>query len=140
MGARTREALLERALLMRDVIDGQLESADRVRVGRVGDVRIAWQPGPDGRPTARVVAMITGPEALAGRIHPRLRTALHRLLDGRWERETPTAEIDELGPTIRLRREARSYDVASGETWIATRVIRHIPGSGKWPPPHEPSS
>jgi hypothetical protein len=140
MGERTREALLERALLMRDMMDGQLESADRLRIGRVGDVRIVWQP--DAEPGARghVVAMVTGPEALAGRIHARLRGLLHRFLGGRWERETPTAEIEELGPTIRLRREARSYDVASGETWVGSHLVRRVPGGGRWPPPHEPSS
>jgi hypothetical protein len=140
MGERTRDVLLERALLMRDVIDGQLESADRLRVGRVGDVRILWESDRASGATGRVVATITGPEALAGRIHPRLRAALHRFLGGRWERETATAEIEELGPTIRLRRDARSYDVASGETWVGAHIVRHIPGAGRWPPPHEPSS
>ncbi|HEY3523014.1 MAG TPA: hypothetical protein VGK63_04880, partial [Candidatus Limnocylindrales bacterium] len=129
LNERTDRSLVERALLMRDVIDGQLESSDRLRIGRVADVIVL-----DGeRP--RVAALAVGPEALAGRVHARLRHGLHRLLAGRWERAVGVDELEELGPTLRLRRPAREYALASGDAWIGERIVRHLPGGGRWPPP-----
>jgi sporulation protein YlmC with PRC-barrel domain len=131
---RGDRSVVERALLMRDVIDGQLESADRLRIGRVADVIVV-----DGS-TPRVAALATGPEALAGRVHPRLRRVLGRLLGGRWERTVGVDELEEVGPTLRLRRPAAAYDLASGEAWVGERIVRRLPGSGGWPPPHPPAA
>ncbi|HET7027720.1 MAG TPA: hypothetical protein VFI28_08510 [Candidatus Limnocylindrales bacterium] len=141
MGERTERSLVERALLMRDLIDGELESADRIRIGRVADVVISWDhERPSHHPTARVTTIVLGPEALAGRIRPGLRPLLHRPLGGRWERELPLHEVEELGPTLRLREAARAYRLASGEWWVGEHLVRHIPGAGRWPPPRQAAS
>jgi sporulation protein YlmC with PRC-barrel domain len=131
-GAMER-SLVERALLMRDVIDGQLESSDRLRIGRVADVLIEDGDAGDG---PHVTAIAMGPEALAGRVHRGLRGVFHRLLRGRWDQALAIDELEELGPTLRLRRAAHEYEVASGERWVGGRIVRRLPGAGDWPPPH----
>jgi sporulation protein YlmC with PRC-barrel domain len=129
-----QRSLVERALLMRDVIDGQLESSDRLRIGRVADVLV--EGGARNGPTPRLTSIVVGPEALAGRIHRVLRRALHRVLRGRWDQLLPIDELEELGPTLRLRRAAHEYQVASGERWVGERIVRRLPGAGDWPPLH----
>jgi sporulation protein YlmC with PRC-barrel domain len=147
MAERIQRGVVDRALLMRDVMDGELQASDRMRVGRVGDVRIAWSQdthpngaGGDRAGAARAATIVLGPEALAGRIHWRFRALLHRVLGGRWERELALDEVEELGPTLRLRRPAKDYSLASGERWIGEHVIRHLPGAGEWPPARPPSA
>jgi sporulation protein YlmC with PRC-barrel domain len=142
MGERAERSIVERALLMRDLIDGELESADRIRLGRVADVVISWHHDRSSAhdAIARVTTIVLGPEALAGRIRPRLRGLLHRLLGGRWERELPLDAVEELGPTLRLREPARAYRLASGEWWVGEHLVRHIPGAGRWPPARQAAS
>lgn len=114
------------ALLVRDILDNQIRSRERRRLGRVGDVELAFDD--DGG--VRLASIVLGPEALAGRISARLRRALRRLLGGRFERRVSVDEIDELGPTVRLRGRASAYDLDSGDRWVARNILRFIPGNG----------
>ncbi len=115
------------ALVMRDILDAQLESADGRRMGRVGDVEAEWRE--DG--SLHLVNLVVGPAVLAGRISGRLRGPVGRLLSGRMEHRIPVAEIEELGPTVRLRRPARDYSIGGAEEWVAKHILRFIPGNGR---------
>lgn len=117
------------ALLMRDVMDGQLESSDRRRIGRVGDLEA--ELAADGR--LRITAILVGPQVLLGRLSYRLRGPAGRLLRGRFLQRVPIDDVEEVGPTVRLRRSAEEYPTARGDTWVAERILRFIPGSGRGP-------
>ncbi len=117
------------ALLMRDVMDGQLESSDRRRIGRVGDLEA--ELAADGR--LRITAILVGPQVLLGRLSYRLRGPADRLLRGRFLQRVPIDDVEEVGPTVRLRRSAEEYPTARGDTWVAERILRFIPGSGRGP-------
>ena len=118
---------LRGALLVRDIFDGQLESADRRRLGRVGDLEATW--GPDGR--LRLTAILVGPQVLLGRISYRLRGVATRLLGDRFAHRIDIDQVEEVGPTVRLIGRATDYSVAAGDAWIAEHVLRFIPGSGR---------
>jgi len=113
--------------VMRDLMDGELRSADGHALGRVDDV--AAELGDDG--TLRLVDISTGPEALAGRVSSRLRPAARRLLRGRFDARIPLADVEEMGPTIRLRRPAAAYRTGRSDRWVAEHLLRWIPGSGR---------
>jgi hypothetical protein len=115
-----------RLLSMRDVIDGQLESVDGWRIGRVADLRGEWRP--DGR---LVVTDFTfGPEALAGRVFRWAGRVAHRILGGRFEQRIAVGEAEELGPTVRLRGKRGDYPHTRLDDWLADHVVRWIPGGG----------
>lgn len=115
------------ALLVRDILDGQLETRDHRKVGRVADV--VAERDPDG--TVRAVELRIGPEALAGRISPRLRMLVAKVLRGRFDHRIPVTEIAEVGPTIRLRGLSDDYAVGQADDWVARHILRWIPGSGR---------
>lgn len=112
--------------MMGDVVDSELRSADDRPLGRVADA--VAELGDDGR--MRLVELVTGPEALAGRVWHPLRPLAHRLLHGRFDRRIPLAEVASIGPTVELRRPAAEYAVGRSDTWIADHLLRWIPGSG----------
>ena len=113
-------------LLMRDILDGQLESADRRKLGRVADVEAEWRP--DG--TLVLKDLLIGPQALAGRVSSHLRPIARALLRDRFEHRIPVGAIKEIGPTVRLLGPAAHYDVGHAEEWIVDHILRFIPGSG----------
>jgi hypothetical protein len=115
------------ALLVRDILDAQLETADRRRVGRVGDLEATWQP--DGR--LHLTAILVGPQVLLGRISRRLRGVATRLLGNRFAHRIDIDQVEEVGPTVRLIGRVTDYSVAAGDAWIAEHVLRFIPGSGR---------
>ncbi|HKG18510.1 MAG TPA: hypothetical protein VKB00_02130 [Candidatus Limnocylindrales bacterium] len=115
------------ALLVRDVMDSQLESSDGKRIGRIGDLEAELSG--DGR--LRVTAILVGPQVLLGRLSYRLREPAHRLLRGRYLQRVPIDEVEETGPTVRLRGRADAYTTGRGDRWIADRVLRFIPGHGR---------
>jgi hypothetical protein len=117
----------DRVLLMRDIVDGQLDTLDGRRIGRAADVEGHIED--DGRLVLRRIVL--GPEAHAGRVSRRLAVALHRLLDGRYEHAIELAEVDEIGLTLRLRKRADEYDVGGADRWIVEHVFRWIPGGGR---------
>lgn len=111
--------------VMRDLMDSLLMTRDDKPIGRVGDVEAVW----DADGSLRLTHLVTGPQALAGRIHPRLRRLARRVLRERFEQRIPVEEIVAIGPTVRLRGVATDYEVGASERWLAERIIRHIPGA-----------
>jgi len=112
---------------MRDLMDGELLSSDGRSLGRVDDV--SAELGDDG--ILRLVEIVSGPEALAGRVSSRLRPVARRLLGGRLDTRIPLADVEEMGPTIRLKRPADGYRTGRSDRWIAEHLLRWIPGSGR---------
>ena len=116
---------------IRDIIDSQLETADHIPIGRVADIEL--EVGEDN--TLILKNLLTGPQALAGRISPRLLAFLRLLLRDRFEAQIPLSEVVSFGPTLQLRKEAREYPVGDAERWIVRYILRWIPGSGyRWRP------
>ncbi len=112
-------------LVMHDIADGQLQSSDGRRLGRVTDILCQHQD--DG--SLEAIALALGPEACLRRISSRFGRRAHRLFKGRYERSVDIGEVVEFGPTLRLRERADAYDVHDGDVWAA-HIIRFVPGSG----------
>jgi hypothetical protein len=113
-------------LFIRDIIDFQLESADQRALGRVADIEMEWQE--DGRLV--LVSLLTGPQALAGRVARGLRRLLTFLLRDRFEAHIDLEEVSSFEASIKLRHNAEHYQVGQSERWIARHILRWIPGSG----------
>jgi hypothetical protein len=109
---------------IRDILDSQLESQDEIALGRVADIAIKWQE--DGSLVLTSVQL--GPQALAGRIG--LKRLAKKIFRDRFEHEIAISEIENFGPTLKLRGKAEDYNLARAEHWIAKYVLRWIPGSG----------
>lgn len=112
---------------MRDIADGLLESADGVDLGRVSDIEIVL----DGDGTPRLTAMLVGPEALAGRVSSHLRPIIRFFFRGRFDHRISLEEVEEFGPTLKLRHAADHYSVGHADDWIYQHILRFIPGSGR---------
>jgi hypothetical protein len=119
--------MAEQRLVMRDIMDGELVTSDGRHIGRVDDIAAEWRE--DGR--LRLVELLTGPQALAGRVASRLRPISARLLRNRFEHAIPIDEALEFGPDVKLRQPASAYDTGRSDEWIASRILRFIPGSGR---------
>jgi hypothetical protein len=111
---------------IRDIIDSQLETNDTIRIGRVADIEAEWLE--DG--TLVLTSLVTGPQALAGRVGTPLRLLARYIFRDRFEHHIPLSDVENFGPTLRLRRHATDYRVGQSETWIADHILRWIPGSG----------
>lgn len=111
---------------IRDIIDSQLETSDGVEIGRVADIEVELHE--DGRLV--LINLVTGPQALAGRVATPLRPLLARILRDRCEHRIPLSDVETFGPTLRLRGKATQYPVGQSERWIAAHILRWIPGSG----------
>ena len=109
-----------------DIIDNQLETRDKHKIGRVADIEAEWRE--DGRLV--LTHIVTGPQALAGRVASHLEPLFKFLLRDRFEHRLPISEIEDFGPTLRLRKKAADYQVGQADTWIAEHILRWIPGSG----------
>ncbi|MDQ6898440.1 MAG: hypothetical protein M3256_04835 [Actinomycetota bacterium] len=112
--------------LMRDIMDSQMVSADGKEIGRVAD--IAGEMRADG--SVELTHILTGPEALTGRVGTLLRPAAKLILHGRFEASIPLTELMTKGLTLRLKQDADAYRVGDSEGWIAEHILRFIPGSG----------
>ena len=112
-------------LTIEDIIDNQLETSDKRRIGRVADVEAEWTD--DGKIV--LTNILTGPQALAGRVSPHLRPIFKFLLRDRFEHSIPLSEIENFGPTLRLRGKSEDYAVGQSDKWIAEHILRWIPGS-----------
>jgi hypothetical protein len=109
-----------------DIIDSQLETSEKKDIGRVADIEAEWRE--DG--TLVLLNLVTGPQALAGRVATPLRSFFQRLLRNRFEHYIPIGEIEKFGPTLRLRGKEMDYPVGQSDRWIADHILRWIPGSG----------
>lgn len=125
--AHHRRPLDDRLLTMRDVIDAQLESLDGRRLARVADVEAEWRA--DG--SLHLIAMAVGPEAQLGALSSRLRGLLHRLLGGRLDHRIGMDQVEEVGPTVRLRQRADDYELNGADRWLIDHLLRFIPGNGR---------
>lgn len=110
---------------IRDIIDSQLETHDKIEIGRVADIEAEWRE--DG--TLVLTNLVTGPQALAGRVATPLRSLFRWLLRDRFEHRIPISEVEEFGPTLALRGRAEDYTVGQSDRWIAQHILRWIPGS-----------
>lgn len=114
------------------LLDNQIVDCHRLPIARVDDLEIEL----DGEP--RITALLTGSEALGDRIGGRLGRAMAAVsarLRGR-DRPAgppaiPVARIRELQPLIELDVELDDLpEVAGLESWLASRFIERLPGSG----------
>jgi hypothetical protein len=112
--------------VMRDVMDYQLLSSDDIRIGRVADVRAEWCD--DGE--LYLTHLVTGPQALAGRVNEHLRPLARLIFRDRFEHAIPLDDVVAFGPSIRLKRKAVEYGTGQSDRWIARHILRWIPGSG----------
>jgi hypothetical protein len=113
-------------LFLRDIIDAQLESADHRALGRVADIEVEVRENG----CLALTALLTGPQAGAGRVAGGLRRVCAWVLRDRFESRIPLEEVHAFGPTIILRKQAREYQVGQSERWIVRHLLRWIPGSG----------
>jgi hypothetical protein len=114
----------DRLRAMGDIMDVQLEGSDGRRIGRVADIEAERRD--DG--TLVLTHLVVGPEALSGRVASRLRPLAHVLLRGRFDHRIPVTEIEDVGPTVRLRGTAEEYGLGGSDRWIAEHILRFIPG------------
>ena len=112
---------------MRDIMDAQLETADRRKIGRVADILAEWRE--DG--SLVLTHLVVGPQAHAGRVSSHLRSFLRSILKDRFEHRIPISEVVEVGPTVRLRGNASDYDVGHADAWVVDHILRFIPGNGR---------
>lgn len=113
-------------LVMRDLMDALLETHDRRKIGRVADIEAEWRD--DGKLV--LTRIVTGPQALTGRVSERLRPFARYLLRDRFDHRISISEIENVGPTLHLRGKADDYPLSQSDRWIASHLLRWIPGSG----------
>ncbi len=112
-------------LAMGDLLDTQLVTKDRRKIGRITEIEAQWHE--DGRLT--LVAIIAGPQAMAGRIARPLRAWLSWLLRDRLEQRIPIEDIEHVGLAVHLRKREADYPLSRSERWIGEHILRWIPGS-----------
>lgn len=100
-----------------------MKITDWLRVG----LEAVWEE--DGRLVLK--RLLLEPEANIGRISSAFCSLAHRLLGGRFEHSIGVHELEEIGPTLRLAKEASEYDVGDADRWIIDHLLRWIPGSGR---------
>ena len=106
-----------------DLLDNQVVGSDDAPVGRVADVRAEWRE--DGRLV--VTPLMFGPQALLGRVSPRLQPFAQWLLRGRFEHAIPIEEVREMGIAVVLRQPGGAYPVGrEADGWIRRHVLRRI--------------
>ncbi|HZS75942.1 MAG TPA: hypothetical protein VFA41_04960 [Ktedonobacteraceae bacterium] len=113
-------------LSIRDILDSQLETKDKRRIGRVADIEAELRE--DG--TLVLKGVISGPQALAGRLSTPLRIFFQRLFHDRFDHCIPMQDIENFGPTLKLHHRAAVYPVGQSDRWIARYLLRWLPGSG----------
>jgi sporulation protein YlmC with PRC-barrel domain len=107
--ARRLDAALE-------LLDRQLVDKDGRLAGKVDDLELT-DPG-DGLEQPRVTAILTGPDALAGRLHTRfgrrLQEVVLRLLARQGPARVPLEQVEAIGSSIELRVAAGRLDTGQG--------------------------
>lgn len=109
-----------------EIMDSQLETRDGCKISRVADIEAEWLE--DG--SLVLTSMLTGPQALAGRVSHRLRPIFRFVLRDRFEHSIPLSDVEKFGPTLRLCGVADDYAVGQSEHWIVKYILRWIPGNG----------
>jgi sporulation protein YlmC with PRC-barrel domain len=108
-----------------ELLDRQLIDRDGRLVGKVDDLELT-DPG-DHLAQPHVTAILTGPAALAGRLHTRF---------GRWLAQAgdrparvPFDQVEAVGASIRLWAPAGQPDGGGGQGW-AGQLIGRVPRAG----------
>lgn len=114
------------------LLDMQIVDCERLPIGRVDDLELE-RPGHGSKP--RVVAVLTGSEALGDRIGGItgrwMGAVSRRLRDAPGPTRIDPALIAEVAPLVRLRVAFHDLpDVAALERWLSRHVIEKLPGSG----------
>jgi hypothetical protein len=52
------------------------------------------------------------------------------LLHDSFEHCISLQDVEDFGPTLRLRGKAKDYETGKAEGWIASHILRWTPGSG----------
>ena len=120
------------------LLDRQLVDRDGRLAGNVDDLELEL-PEDGGLPV--VVAIVSGPGALAERIGGRLGhawSALHRRLrpggePGATPRLISFSDVKKLSSQIDLAVRAEELDSHASERWLRDHVIAKIPGAGRAP-------
>jgi hypothetical protein len=107
------------------LLDRQLVDSEDRRCGKVDDLEIEGEPGEE----ARVVGIVSGPEALRAGKHGPMGWLLARMFAGKHDTALVHLDtIDELGPAIKLKLPARELGLAKGDDRVA-EFVRRIAGS-----------
>ena len=109
-----------------DFLDSQLESADHIEIGRVAGMEAEWRE--DGKLV--LVALLTGPQTLAGRVARPLRTLFRWILHDHFDHAIPMSELAKVELVLYLRGNAVNYPTGNIERWLTDYILRWIPGSG----------
>jgi hypothetical protein len=124
--ARRLDAALE-------LLDRQLIGSDGTPAGKADDLELSDPGGNLEQP--RVTAILTGPAALAGRLHTPVgrwlvRVATRLLAPGHDQlSRVPFDQVQAVGASIRLRVAAGRLDAGAGEARVR-RLVGRIPGAG----------
>jgi sporulation protein YlmC with PRC-barrel domain len=108
------------------LLDSQLETADKIEIGRVASIQAEWRD--DGRLV--LTALCTGPQALAHRVARPLGTLFRWLFRNRFDHAIPMSELTDISLVLSLRGDAIEYPTGQADRWLAQHVLRWIPGSG----------
>jgi|KBSSwiStaDraftv2_1062776.scaffolds.fasta_scaffold23478_3 sporulation protein YlmC with PRC-barrel domain len=108
--------------LVRMVFDHQLIDANSVECGKVEDVELAGDAG-----ELRVVGVLTGPGAAAGRLPHWLAKAARKIFGGRVTR-VPWEEVYVITSQIKLKSRASELALA-GSDRRAAEWLRKLPGA-----------
>ena len=115
------------------LLDRQLVDADGYLAGKVDDLELQFDDSEDGLPV--VVAILSGPGALAGRVGGRIGTwvaALHRRLHEEHEPDparVPFEFVAGIHEEIELRVPRSELESNRSEEWAWDVVVSKIPGA-----------
>src|SRR5258708_26801856 len=80
---------------VRDILDSQLQTRDRRKIGRVADIEA--ETSADG--SLKLTNLVVGPQALAGRVGPRFRALFRFFLLRRFAKRLPLCAVARIRPT-----------------------------------------
>jgi sporulation protein YlmC with PRC-barrel domain len=116
-----------------DFLDQQIVDADGLPLGRVEDVELERA----GRAAPRITALLTGIEALGGRMDGHLGASLARVAErlrpptsGEGPTRIDADAVESAGAKVELKvRHDEVSHVAALERWLSERVVSRIPGA-----------
>lgn len=114
-------------LVMRDLIDEQIVTADGRAIGRVADIEASWRE--DGQLV--LTGLCVGPQSLARRVSGRLGPLARFIFRGKFDYVIPIDEIKQVSLDLQLRQDAAHYRVGHADRWVVDHILRFIPGNGR---------
>jgi sporulation protein YlmC with PRC-barrel domain len=109
-----------------ELLDRQLLDRDGTPAGKVDDLELTDSGESLKQPY--VTAILTGPGALAGRLHTRFGRWLARVGDR--PVRVPLDQVEAVATDIRLRVAADQLRTGAGEAGVPEQLIGRIPGAG----------